>query len=236
MIANIAASSAPAPAELRPSAPRRWRWVVLAAIEVALAAVTVVFDRTVPTLPLLLVAALGLLVRREGFATLGFHRLTHPRRVAGEVLALTAAWAVLQLALFFPVLEHISGEQQDLSDFDGLQGNAGKLLVLLALSWTLAAGGEEFVFRGWIPTRITNVLGGGAVGVAAAVGCSSVLFALIHTEQGVIGVAATFLDAIFFSVLRLRYRTGWASWMAHGFNNTLGLGAFFAVGPITGLW
>jgi len=70
----------------------------------------------------------------------------------------------------------------------------------------------------------------------AAVLVSSLLFALIHTEQGLIGVALTFLDALLFSVLRLSYRTLWASVLAHGLNNSIGLIAFFFVGPIYGLW
>lgn len=217
--------------------PRRRRaWTAVAAIEVLAAVVAVVFDQTIPTLPLLAVASLGLLPRRASFATLGFHRLANAWRVAGHVLLLTIGWIVLQLALFFPVLEHVTGHKQDVSGFKDLEGNAGRLLVLLALSWTLAALGEEFVFRGWVPARLTDIFGNGTVGVIIAVLGSSVLFALIHTEQGVIGVAATFLDAIFFSVLRLRYRSVWASWMAHGFNNTIGLVAFFLVGPIDGLW
>lgn len=222
-------------------AQRQRGWSVVAAIEVLLAVAAVVFDQTVPTLPLLLVASLGLAARRQSFVTIGFRRLPHAWRTAGHVLLLTAGWTLLQLAIFFPVLEHLTGEKQDVSDFADLEGNAGQLLVLLALSWTLAALGEEFVFRGWLPTRITDVVGRGTVGrtvigVVVAVFGSSALFALIHTEQGVIGIGVTFLDAIFFSVLRLRYRSVWAAWMAHGFNNTIGLVAFFLVGPIDGLW
>lgn len=72
--------------------------------------------------------------------------------------------------------------------------------------------------------------------MAIWIAVSATLFALAHTEQGLIGVVLTFLDAIFFSVLNLRYRSVWASVLAHGFNNTIGLTAFYFVGPIYGLW
>jgi membrane protease YdiL (CAAX protease family) len=49
-------------------------------------------------------------------------------------------------------------------------------------------------------------------------------------------VALTTLDAVFFNALRYRYRTLWVSVLAHGFSNTIGLVAFFLVGPIHGLW
>ena len=62
------------------------------------------------------------------------------------------------------------------------------------------------------------------------------LFGLAHTEQGAVGVLLTTCDAVFFCVLRYRYRTLWASVLAHGFNNTIGLTAFFLFGPFTGLW
>jgi len=203
---------------------------------VAVAAAVVLRDVLVPTFVLLVVAALSLVVRRERPSTLGFHRLGRPWRSAFQILGLTVAWTVLQIALLFPLLEHATGQKQDVSDFAHLQGNLVGLLVLLALTWTYAAFGEELVFRGYLQTRVTDVLGTGVAGVVTAVLLSSAMFGLIHAQQGLVGVVATFLDALFFSVLRLRYRTVLASSFAHGFNNTIGLVAFFLVGPIYGLW
>ena len=106
---------------------------------------------------------------------------------------------------------------------------------MLLVSWTLAAVGEEFAFRGYVQTRIREVMPG-RVGVLIAVLLSSLLFGLLHTEQGVIGIALTTIDAIFFSVLRYRFHTLWASILAHGFNNTIGMVAFYIAGPFSGLW
>jgi membrane protease YdiL (CAAX protease family) len=231
------------PAAARTATTAPWRagwggplWVAVAAVEVAIAAAVVVRDVLVPTIVILLLAALSLAARRQGPGTLGFHRMPRPGRAAGQILALTVGWTVLQLAVFLPVLQHATGERQDLRDFEGLRGNLGTLLALLAISWTLAAVGEEAVYRGYVQTRVTDVAGSGTTGVVLAVLVSSVLFGLAHSEQGVIGMAATFLDAVFFSVLRLRYRSLWAPVLAHGFNNTIGLVAFFLAGPFYGLW
>jgi membrane protease YdiL (CAAX protease family) len=49
-------------------------------------------------------------------------------------------------------------------------------------------------------------------------------------------VAVTFADALFLSVLRLRYRTLWASILAHGLWNTIGIVGFFLAGPVNGFW
>jgi len=220
-----------------PAWPSRCRWwTVAAAVEVTLAAGAVLADLVVPTLVLLVLAVASLVLRRQGPASLGLHRVRGAGRMAAQVLGLTLGWTALQLAVVIPILEHLTGRRQDVSQFADLEGNLGLLLALLALSWTLAAFGEEFAYRGYLQTRIRRLFPPGATGLAVAVLGSAVLFGLAHTEQGLIGVALTTLDAVFFSVLRYRYATLWAAVLAHGYNNTIGLVAYFLVGPIYGLW
>jgi membrane protease YdiL (CAAX protease family) len=204
-------------------------------LEVVAASTAVLVDLVVPTFVLLAMAGASLLLRREGFGSLGFHRVPawHLVRVT---LALAAAWSVFQLAVTMPIANHLSGEQQDLSAFRDLEGNVGLLLGLLVLSWTLAAVGEELAYRGYLQTRMRQLFGSGRAGLIAAVLASSLLFGIAHSEQGAIGIVIVTLDAVFFSALRYRYRTLWASVLAHGFNNTIGFVAFFLVGPIHGLW
>jgi hypothetical protein len=219
----------------RTAAPQR-TWRVVAALEVVLAAVAVMADRVVPTFVILVLAGVSLAARRRSPATLGFHRHPRPARMVAEVVGWTVLWTVVLLALVMPLLEHLTGQRQDVSQFAEVEGDLGLLLVLVALSWTLAALGEETAYRGYVMTRVADAVGPGRVGVIASVGVSAVLFGVAHTEQGVIGVTLTFLDAVVFSVLRLRYRTLWASVVAHGANNTIGLVAFYFVGPLHGLW
>jgi membrane protease YdiL (CAAX protease family) len=212
-------------------------WLTLAALELALATYVVIGDLLLPSLVLLVVAGVSLLVRRDRPSTFGLVRPEHGWRQAGVVLALTAGWSLVQLGLVIPVLEHATGERQDVSMFADVEGNVGLLLALVALSWTLAAFPEELGFRGYLQARAADLLGSGRLAVVAAVLFSSALFGLLHTEQGVVGVGATFVDGLFFSVLMRRSQAGlWAAVLAHGFNNTLGLTAYFLVGPIHGFW
>ena len=205
-------------------------------LEVVATAAVVILDLVVATLIILPMVAVSLAIRRQKPSVLGFHRSPRVLRMVAVVFGLTVAWDVLQVGLTKPILSRISGERQDLSQFDGLQGNLGSLLLFLALSWTLAAVGEEIVYRGYLPLRIADIFGGTGVGVFAGVVLSSVLFGLAHTEQGAIGVVLTFLDALFFSFLRWRFKNLWAAVLGHGFNNTIGLGTFYLVGPVYGLW
>jgi membrane protease YdiL (CAAX protease family) len=211
-------------------------WTILAVIEVLLAATAVILDLLIPTIVILVLATISLAIRRTGPASLGFHRVPRPGQMIISVFMLAIAWTVIQFSLTLPILNHLTGQRQNLNQFAGLQGNLGMLLIFLALTWTLAAVGEETVYRGYIPTRIGEVFGQQRAGIVLGVAVSSALFALAHTEQGMIGVIVTFLDALFFSALRWRFRTLWAAVLAHGFNNTIGLVTFFFVGPIYGLW
>jgi membrane protease YdiL (CAAX protease family) len=216
----------------RPRSGRRF----LAAIEVGAATAAIVANLVVPTIVILLLMAASLLLRRERLATVGLTRLAGGWHVVLRILGWVALWTLIQLGLVMPALNHLTGRTQDLSEMADVEGSVGLLLVFLLLTWTIAAFGEELVYRGYLPTRVTDALGSGTVAVVTAVVASSVLFGLAHTEQGLVGVVVTFLDALFFSALRLRYRTVWASILAHGFNNTIGLVALFLVGPIYGLW
>jgi membrane protease YdiL (CAAX protease family) len=211
-------------------------WRVIAALEVVVAAAVVISDFFIATLIVLPLVVISLAIRRQGPSALGFRRTPRALRMIAIVFGLTLAWDLFQFGLTMPILNRITGERQDLSQFAGLQGNLGSLLIFLAVSWTLAAVGEEIVYRGYLPLRITDVFGANTVGILAAVVLSSVLFGLAHTEQGLIGIILTFLDALFFSFLRWRFKNLWAAVLGHGFNNTIGLVSFYLVGPMYGLW
>jgi CAAX protease family protein len=210
-------------------------WTGVAAAEALVATAAVLLDLLIPSLFLLAMAAVSLAVRREGLGSLGLRRVP-ARPLVLRMLGFAVLWTCLQLGLLMPVANHVSGTHQDLSGFADVEGNLLLLLVFVALSWTLAAFVEELAFRGYLLTRMRETLGTGRWATVVAVLASSLLFGSVHSEQGAIGVLVVSLDAVAFSVLRLRYRTVWASVLAHGFNNTIGFVALYFVGPVYGLW
>jgi membrane protease YdiL (CAAX protease family) len=211
-------------------------WRLVAAVEVAAAAVAVLADWFIPAVVLMVMAAASLVVRRRGPSSLGFHRPAHPWRLVGQMAAFAAGWTLFNVAVLIPVTNHLSGTRQDVSAFTDLQGNLGLLALYLTASWLLAAFCEEAAFRGYLLTRLTDVLGPGRLQLITAVLGSSVLFGLLHTEQGVVGVVAAALAGVVFSVLRYRCRTLWGPVLAHGFDDSLGFTWFFLFGPFYGLW
>ncbi len=215
---------------------RRQLEVTVSAVEVLLAAVAVVSDLFLPAVVLSGMAVLSLLLRRQDLAALGFHRLPRPGRQLAQVVALTAAWTVVVFGLVMPVAEHLTGSRQDVGEFADVEGDVGRLLVLVTLSWTLAALVEEFAFRGYLLTRLTEVIGDSVWARGCAVVAVALLFALIHDEQGVVGMVLVFVDATFYGALRYAYGSVWAPIVAHGVSNTIGMVAFFLLGPFSAFW
>jgi uncharacterized protein len=219
----------------RRSDPHSPAWLFVSGIEAIAAAIAVLMDLAIPSLVLLAMAVISLAVRRRGFGTLGLTRFKGWRLV-GTMLVLAVLWSAFQLTVTMPIANHLSGTKQDLTAFEDLQGNVGMLAALLVAGWLLGAFAEELAYRGYLLTRIREALGSGRAGLWVAIALSSTLFGLAHSEQGLIGVVVVTIDAVYFSVLRIGYRTLWASVLAHGFNNTIGFVAFFLVGPIYGFW
>ncbi|WP_406831038.1 CPBP family intramembrane glutamic endopeptidase [Pedococcus sp. KACC 23699] len=193
-------------------------------------------DWFIPSVVLVGMAAVSLAVRRQGPSSLGFHRSANPWRLVGQMAGFAIAWTLLNVALLIPVVNHLSGQRQDVSGFADLQGDVGLLLLYVCAAWVVAAFCEEVAFRGYLVTRLTDVLGHGRPSLVTAVAVSSVLFGLLHTEQGWVGVVLSAFGAAVFSVLRFRCRTLWAPILAHGFDDTIGFVWFFFFGPAYGLW
>lgn len=222
-------TSARGPARLR-------RWRVLAAVEVAAVVAVVVADWFIPAVVVVALAGVSLLLRRRGPSSLGFHRPARPLRLVAQMAAFAVAWTLVNVAVLIPVTNHLSGTRQDVSAFADLEGDLALLALYLAASWLLAAFCEEAAFRGYLLTRLTDRLGPGRLQLVVAVTGSSVLFGLLHTEQGVVGVIAAALAGVVFCVLRYWFGTVWAPVLAHGFDDTLGFTWFFLFGPFYGLW
>lgn len=214
----------------------RKRLTALAIVELVLMVSAVLFDVLLPTVVLSAVGFVFLLFRKEKFAEIGFKKPSHFLKMAFGVLSLAIGWTIVNFGLILPILNRLSGTTRDVSTFANLQGNAGELMFLLAASWTLAAVGEELAYRGFMQHRIISLFSGRAIGVAVAVISSALLFGFAHTEQGIVGVFTTCLDAFFYSYVRYKYDNLWAAVLAHGFMNTIGIVTFFFTGPLYGLW
>jgi membrane protease YdiL (CAAX protease family) len=203
---------------------------LLAAAELALALLVFACVNIFHVIPLsetpwiLLLGWVSLRVRGRRWRSVGLCRPPS----WGRAFAVAAVAAVgLQLLSTFvtePIIASITGEPTDLSPFEPLVGNVAMLLGGLVLVWTLAALGEELVYRGYILNRAAD-LGSGSPG-AWIVGLVlvSVLFGLGHLYQGATGVADTTITGLILGGLYLAYdRNLWVPILTHGLSDTIAL-------------
>lgn len=167
----------------------------------------------------------GVPVRR-----LGFFMTSGPIRV----LALAVLGVgLLQLSGLFlgPLWEELFGTGRDLTRFNNVRGSVPALVTTLALSWTLAAFGEELTFRILLMRGIAFAMGDSRVAFALALLLQAGIFGLVHTYQGPAGIAGTMTSGLILGGLTLAARCSiWPAALAHGFNNTIGLLQLYAGG------
>lgn len=159
----------------------------------------------------------------KGWLSLGIRRpLSWGKTMLVAVLG-GIGYALLDELLFRSALARIMGSPSSLSPFGVLHGNLPRTLVMVILSWTLVAFGEEIFFRGFLLQRIANLFPKLSGRWIMAVLLSAALFSITHFYQGPIGVGNAFLAGIFLgSLFLLNRRNLWLPVLTHGVINTIG--------------
>jgi membrane protease YdiL (CAAX protease family) len=180
------------------------------------------------TLYLFALGCLSLLVRGLWWGSIGFR---FDRNLPVYVLAGLVGGALIEaqeLYLTQPFLVKWIGPP-DLSDFRGLVGNSALLPIGFALIWSLAAFGEEWVYRGWLTNRLADLFGRSRLGWILAAAAANVLFGLAHGYQNLTGVIEAAEDGLLFA--GLYFATGRnliAPMIAHGVQDSTDLLLIFA--------
>jgi membrane protease YdiL (CAAX protease family) len=206
----------------------RWRnspWLGFAEIFAAGALIVGDYFGWVPisSTPFFLVLAwLSLRLRRRKWRDIGFSR---PKNWYSALLIGCLAGAAMELFSTFvtvPFLSAMSGSPPDLSEFESIVGNIRLLFIWLAISWLLAAFGEELAYRGYLMNRFAEVAGASKGAWLFSLVLVSVLFGVGHGNQGITGIVqegfAGFLLGIIFL---LSGRNLAIPIVAHGVANTI---------------
>ena len=82
---------------------------------------------------MLAMTVVSLAIRREGLGSLGLKRVHGASGLALKMLVVAAVRSLVQLSVTMPIANHMSGEKQDLSGFEDLEGNLGVLALMLIL-------------------------------------------------------------------------------------------------------
>lgn len=173
------------------------------------------------------VLAISVLLRLRGqsWAELGLKR---PKTIGsvllGLILTILAVAAVaLLVTLLMPTMEQYLGPQTQSGSVSKLD-TLPEYLTILLIAWTTAAVGEEIVFRGFVLTKVSEILGSttAAWGLAAII--QAVFFGLAHYSQSAFGIVQTGLIGLIFGILYLVGRRNLLPLiLAHGVVNTISI-------------
>jgi membrane protease YdiL (CAAX protease family) len=120
-----------------------------------------------------------------------------------------------------PLVIRLTGQPVDRSPFDVLRGNVPALIFGLLVVWTLAAFGEEMIFRGYLMNTLARVLGNGKGSWIFACFINSILFGLGHTYQGISGVILLGIVGLLYALFYLGSgRNLWVPILIHGLYDT----------------
>ena len=164
-------------------------------------------------------------IRGTRWKELGFRRVEKIRQLAWVPVIVTAILVGISLVIR-PLVVYLTGETPNLEAFEQIRGNPGVLAGGLLVVWTIAAFGEERVFRGFLLNTIRELLperAGEKMRWILALVISSVVFGFAHTYQGIAGIVITGIMGLGFgTVYLLKKRNLWFAIITHGLFDTAG--------------
>jgi membrane protease YdiL (CAAX protease family) len=172
----------------------------------------------------ILIASVVLKSRGAGWRQIGLARPESWPRTAllavgvtlGTILAVLALQGIL---LNLPGLEI---QPSDQSQYNPLFGNLPLFLIMLVLSWTTIAFGEEMLFRAFLTSSLAGLFRPAKARWTFALIVSSCAFGLAHYDYGFAGMIETTLMGLSLGLAYLLAgRNLWVTIIAHGLLNTL---------------
>ena len=196
----------------QPEAPqpqKSWRdskWLAL--VEFLLVAVIFYADYRgwIPfskTPELVLLGWISLRVRKLRWRDVGLTRYRSWPVTIGLGVGMGALLETFQLLVTQPILAKLIGRQPDLDLFRTLTGNLQMTALFIALSWTLAAFGEEMVWRGYLMNRVADVFGRTKGAWVCSLVIVHIVFGFAHGYQGLTGVIEEGLSGLFLGLMYL---------------------------------
>jgi uncharacterized protein len=208
---NVSGTAPPGDIQAQPrNEPVTWRqskWlavgelIVVALIFVADARHLILFSKTIF---LLMFAWISLRVRKVGWRGVGLTLYRNWMTTIGLGVAAGILLEGLELFVTQPLLVRWLGKQPDLDVFRALNGNLKWTLIAIAGAWTLAAFGEEMVYRGYLMNRVADLLNRTRRAWLISLIVVHVGFGLAHAYQGMTGVIDEGLMGLLLGIIYLR--------------------------------
>jgi uncharacterized protein len=137
---------------------------------------------------LLLLGTISLRIRGLRWRDVGLFRNRSWRTILLMGIAGGLALEVIEIYASQPFLMRLTHQQPDLSDFTVLHGNLKMTFVAIGLAWTLAAFGEEMVWRGYLMSRFAGLGNRSRAALICSLIAVNCVFGLAHSYQGITGI------------------------------------------------
>jgi membrane protease YdiL (CAAX protease family) len=162
------------------------------------------FIRFSKTPYLLLFGWISLWVRKLRWRDVGLSRFRNWKTTVALGIAAGLLLEGFELFVSQPILVRLLGKQPDLEAFRPLIGNLKVTLIFLALTWTLAAFGEEMVYRGYLMNRVADLLNRTRHAWIISLIVVHVAFGAAHAYQGWTGAIDEGLSGLLLGLIYLR--------------------------------
>lgn len=205
----------------------------LSAFELLLGAFIVIGHnvfRVVPNeVPILFVLGLvSIRLRNGGWSAMGLKRPASWIRIVLIALAAAVLRLILGDLVIEPLAAHFWPPIIAPAGADAITGNIKMAAVTLLLVWTWAAFGEEIGYRGYLLTRAAEIGGRTTVAYWVGIVVIAVLFGYGHYYKGPAGIVDSGVAGLILgAAYMLSGRNLWASILAHGFIDTIGVTMLF---------
>jgi uncharacterized protein len=225
--------------------PKNWRqshWLALGEFGVVALIFLADYKHLVPlskTPFLLILAWISLRLRKLRWRDVGLTRNRSWRATLALGIGAGLLMEGFELFVSQPLLIRLTGKQPDFSDFAALRGNLKWTLILIAFAWTIAAFGEEMVWRGYLMNRVED-LGADLGKYTRAAWIVSLIavniaFGGAHSDQGVTGMIDEGLMGILLGLMYLGTGSNLSvPIIAHGVADTVDMLLIF-IGKYPGL-
>jgi membrane protease YdiL (CAAX protease family) len=171
---------------------------------------------------LLVLAWISLRVRKIRWRDIGLKRYRSWRATLLAGVGVGILMEAFQLFISQPILVRVLKKQPDLELFRALNGNIKWTLIAMAGAWTLAAFGEEMVYRGYLMNRVADLMNRTRWAWIVSLIVVHVGFGMAHAYQGVTGVIDEGLAGLLFGVIYLRTGRNLAlPIIAHGITDSI---------------
>ena len=181
------------------------------------------------TLYLFPLAWFSLWLRGLRWTDLGLVRYQNWRKTVLVGVLCGVAMELFELFISQPLLMRWTGKPPDLELFRALHGNTIWTLIALAGTWTLAAFGEEMVYRGYLINRVVDLMRPTRAAWSVSLIVVSCAFGASHIDQGITGQLENMIDGLFLGAIYLACRRGLSvAIVTHGIADTLDVLLLFA--------